>query len=124
MNDPQSFNLRARLKSFVYAGKGIWILLRSQHNAWIHFAATIAVVVAGFGLKISRTEWCLIILSCAVVWAAEAFNTAVEFLADAVSAQYHPLVEKTKDVAAAGVLLTAIGAALVGMIVFVPKIFP
>jgi diacylglycerol kinase (ATP) len=96
------------------------LTLRSQHNARIHAAATVAVVIAGYLLGISRIEWCLIVLACAAVWTAEALNTALEFLADATTTEFHPLVGQAKDVAAGAVLATALAALIVGGLVFGP----
>lgn len=98
----------------------MWLTLRSQPNAWIHAAATVAVAIAGYLLGISRTEWCLIVLACAAVWTAEALNTAFEFLADATIKEFHPMIGQAKDVAAGAVLVTALAALLVGGLVFVP----
>ncbi len=113
-----------RLKSFGYAFRGIGTMLGSQHNAWIHAVATGLVIVAGFGFGLGRMEWCLVVLSMVSVWTAEALNTAFEFLCDVASPEYHPLVEKAKDVAAGAVLICALGAAVVGGLVFIPKFFP
>ena len=85
--------------------------------------ATALVVIAGYGCALSRTEWCLIALAAAAVWTAEALNTALEFLADAAVAEFHPIVGRAKDVAAGGVLLSALGAAIVGVLVFGPHLF-
>ena len=114
------FSLAARLRSFVYAGRGLRTVLASQHNAWIHAAATIGVVLAALLCGVTRLEWVVLILAAVCVWMAEAFNTALEFLCDVVSPQFDPLVEKAKDVAAAAVLISALGAAAVGVIVFAP----
>jgi diacylglycerol kinase (ATP) len=95
-------------------------MLASQHNAWIHAFATLGVIALGLHLQIPRMEWCVLVLAIVSVWTAEALNTAFEFLCDVASPEFHPLVEKAKDVAAAAVLLCAIGAAVVGLIVFVP----
>jgi diacylglycerol kinase (ATP) len=108
------------LRSFVYAGRGLRTVLLSQHNARIHAAATLAVVAAGIALQVSRVEWLCLILAIALVWMAEALNTAFEFLCDVASPEFHPLVEKAKDVAAGAVLISALGAAVVGLLVFVP----
>jgi len=97
-------------------------MLASQHNAWIHAAATIAVVAAGFYIHLSRAEWCWIILTIVSVWTAEALNTAFEFLTDVASPEFHPLAEKAKDVAAGAVLITAIGSVLIGIVVFGPHL--
>lgn len=98
-------------------------MLRSQHNAWIHAVATGVVVAAGFGFGLARAEWCLVVLAIVSVWTAEALNTAFEFLCDVASPEHHPLVEKAKDVAAGAVLICAIGAAMVGGLIFIPKFF-
>ena len=84
--------------------------------------ATIAVVAAGLSLSLSRGEWCWVVLAIMAVWTAEALNTAVEFLADAAVPQRHPLVEKAKDAAAGAVLISAVGAAAIGSIVFLPRL--
>jgi diacylglycerol kinase len=98
------------------------ILLKSQHNAWIHATATVLVFVGGFCVRLSRPEWCWILLALMAVWMAEALNTAIEYLADAVSPQRHPLIEKAKDVAAGAVLISAMGAATIGLLIFGPHV--
>jgi len=116
----QDSYLNARLRSFGHAIRGIGVLLRTQPNARIHAAATILVIVAGVLIGISRIEWALIALAVAIVWAAEALNTAIEFLVDLVSPDLHPLAAKAKDVAAGAVLVAALGSAIVGVMVFGP----
>ena len=71
----------------------------SQHNAWIHGAATAVVLLLGFYFGFSKAEWCWIVLAIVSVWTAEALNTAFELLADVSSPGFHPLVKKAKDVA-------------------------
>jgi len=114
------FSVQARIKSFFYAGRGIKFMLQSQHNAWIHTLATIVVITAGFLAGISKTEWGLIILAIIAVWTAEALNTAFEYLSDVSSPGSDPRVMKAKDIAASAVLIAAIGAAAIGLIVFIP----
>ena len=114
--------IRKRANSFLYAFRGIATLIRTQPNAVIHLFATIAVLILGWYFKLSAGEWLAILLSIALVWMAEAFNTALEFLTDLVSPDYHPLAGKAKDVAAAGVLMASIFAVAVGIIVFGPKL--
>ncbi len=97
-------------------------MIRYQHNAWIHAAATVAVLIAGLFFRISSADWCWIIVAIAVVWTAEALNTAFEFLADAASPEFHPLVRDAKDVAAGAVLLTAVASVIIGSIVFWPYV--
>jgi diacylglycerol kinase len=112
----------ARLKSFSYAFKGLSILFKTQANARIHLLALGIVVVAGFFFNLSISEWCLCSLCIGMVLAAEAVNTTIETIVDLVSPDYHPLAGRAKDVAAAAVLLTAISAAIVGVLIFLPKI--
>lgn len=114
-------SLRKRLKSFSFAFKGLFDLFQTQPNAKIHLFLLVLVVFFGFFFQVQIWEWCLLILASAMVLAAEAFNTALEYLTDLVSPGYHQLAGKTKDVAAAGVLLTAIGASIIGLLIFIPK---
>lgn len=114
--------LLGRLQSFRHALRGVWVVLRTQPNARIHAAATVAVAAMGFGFHVSALEWACLILAAATVWTAEAFNTALELLGDAVSPSFHPLVGKAKDVAAGAVLLSAAGAALVGVLILGPYV--
>lgn len=93
-------------------------MLKSQHNSWIHLVATILVCGAGFYFGISTSEWCWIVLAIMAVWTAEALNTAFELLADVASPEFHPIVKSSKDVAAGAVLLSAIGSAIIGFLVF------
>ena len=97
-------------------------MLRCQHNAWLHLGVTVLVIAGAFFFSLSAGEWCWIILAIATVWTAEALNTAFEFLADAASPDFHPLVRDAKDVAAGAVLITAVGAAIIGAIIFWPHI--
>ncbi|MBF0429701.1 MAG: diacylglycerol kinase family protein [Fibrobacteria bacterium] len=117
------FSPRDRLHSFRFAFKGILLLLKTQHNAWIHTMAAICVILFGLILKISAKEWCLVFLAIGGVFAAEAFNTAIEYLVDMVSPDYHEKAGKIKDLAAGAVLLIAFAAALTGLIIFLPKLF-
>lgn len=115
--------LKKRLKSFVYAFKGIGSFLKKEHNAWIHCTAILVVTFAGCYFSITPTEWCIVLLCFAMVLAAEAFNTAIERLVDLVSPTFHPIAGDVKDVAAGAVLICAIAAAIIGAIIFVPYFF-
>ena len=116
------FQFTGRIRSFKFAIIGWMRMIRCQHNAWIHAVATIAAIVLGEFFNLSRFEWCWIVLSIAIVWTAEALNTAFEFLADAASPNFHPIVKDAKDVAAGAVLITAIAAVIIGAIVFWPHV--
>jgi diacylglycerol kinase (ATP) len=116
------FSLAARARSFRYAGRGLVALLRREHNARIHAAATVVALTAGGVLGISPLEWCAVAVVIAGVWAAEAFNTALEALADAASPRPHPKVALAKDVAAGAVLVWAVAALVVAAAVFGPRL--
>lgn len=117
-----TFSFSGRIRSGVHAVEGIIEMLRSQHNAWVHLVATVVVIAAGWLYSVSAAQWCFLILVMMAVWVAEALNTAFELLCDVASPEFHPLVKKSKDVAAGAVLLSAVGAASVGAIIFAPLI--
>jgi diacylglycerol kinase (ATP) len=112
-----------RFASFGYAFAGLGYLFRTQRNAQIHAAITLVVLLAGAVLGIGQTEWLALVVMIALVLAAEGINTAIEAVVDLASPQRHPLAKIAKDVAAGTVLLCAIFAVIVGMIVFLPRIW-
>jgi diacylglycerol kinase len=114
--------LKSRLRSFGFALKGLSFVVRTQPNARIHLLAAAGVVLAGLTLGIGRADWLWIASAIALVWFAEAMNTAFEYLCDAVSPEFHPAVEKAKDIAAGAVLIAAVYAVVVGLLVFVPHL--
>jgi diacylglycerol kinase (ATP) len=116
------FEFTGRIRSFRHALSGILRMVRCQQNARIHVAATLAVVGAGLIFQLSGREWCWIVLAISIVWTAEALNTAFEFLADAASPNFHPLVRDAKDVAAGAVLITAIASVIIAAIIFWPHL--
>ena len=94
-----------------------------EPNARIHLVATLAVVTGGWSLRVTRMEWALLVIAMALVWVAEALNAAIERLADVVSPERDPRIGRAKDLAAAGVLASAVGAATIGVLVFGPRIW-
>ena len=122
MNNNATFSVGGRIRSLMYGFRGLRFLFVSQKNAWIHAAATVGVIAAGVYFGLTAAQWGLVMLAIAAVWTAEAFNTAFELLADAVSPDFHPLVGKAKDVAAGAVLIAALGSIVIGVIVFAPHI--
>ena len=116
------FTFRKRLASFRYAFNGIRLLIQKEHNAWIHCFAAICVVIAGFFFGLSQTEWIAVVIVIGAVLSAEAINSSIESLADLVSPEYNEIIKKTKDLAAGAVLIMAIAAAIVGSIIFFPKL--
>lgn len=111
------------INSFKCAFKGIYELLRSEPNTWIHLLATVGALIAGILFRISKSEWCVILILIALVWAAEGFNTAIEKLTDHLFPEYHETARSAKDLAAGAVLICAIAALVCGLIIFLPKLF-
>lgn len=116
------FTLKKRLKSFKFAFNGIILLITREHNAWIHCFVAVCVIIAGFAFDISTTEWIAVTFAIGTVLAAEAVNSSIEAIADLVSPGYNEAIKRTKDLAAGAVLILAISAAIVGLIIFIPKI--
>ena len=110
------------MRSFGYAAEGLRFLFRHEHNAWIHLAASASAIGAGLTLHISLADWRWLILSIALVFAAEAGNTAIEQLCNLVHPARHPVVKRIKDVAAGAVLLCAMGAAAIGALTLWPYV--
>ncbi|MBZ5588200.1 MAG: diacylglycerol kinase family protein [Acidobacteriia bacterium] len=122
MTDHNPLTFSGRLRSIGFALRGIGVMLRTQHNAWVHAVATVVVVAMGVALRLSAGEWCWIVLAIVAVWTAEALNTAFEFLTDVASPGFHPVAGKAKDVAAGAVLLAACGAVVIGVLVLGPHL--
>ena len=111
-----------RIQSFRHGIRGIALMLRSQHNAWIHATASVLVLIVGALFGLSPGEWCWLVIAIMAVWTAEALNTALEFLADVASPEFHPLVEKAKDVAAGAVLISATGSVAIALFILTPYV--
>jgi diacylglycerol kinase (ATP) len=116
------FSLAQRIKSFDYAIKGLKALLQTEHNARIHLAATIVVLMAGYFLLLSAGEWIALLIVISMVWITELINTAIEKTMDFISTERHPQIGQIKDLAAAAVLIASICAALTGLFIFIPKL--
>jgi len=119
MSEP-GFSIAGRLQSFRHAARGVALMARTQHNARIHLAATLLAVALGWWLRISTADWRWLVLAIALVWAAEAMNTAFEYLCDVVSPEFHSSVEKAKDIGAGAVLICACGAVVLGALTLWP----
>lgn len=108
--------------SFKYAFEGILQAYVGEQNLKIHTVIVVLVIIFGFILKISYTEWLVCLVLIGLVLMAEFFNTSIEYLVDLVSPEIHPLAKATKDTASAGVLMMAIISAIIGLIIFIPKL--
>ena len=114
---------RSRVRSFKHAFAGIWYVIRTQKNAWIHLCIMIIVVLLAAWLRVSRFDWAVLVLAIGIVWLAEFLNTSIEAIVDLVSPQRHPLAKVSKDVGAAAVLITAATAVIVGLLLLGPPLW-
>jgi diacylglycerol kinase len=115
--------IRRERSSFRYAWQGLRKALQKETHLRFHASATLAVVLVGVFLPLTRTDWALLALAMGAVWCAELLNTAIERLTDLVSPGPHPLAGEAKDVAAAAVLVTAAAAAAVGALILGPALW-
>jgi diacylglycerol kinase (ATP) len=114
----KEFNIIKRAKSFVHAGRGIYVFIKTTHNAWVHLAIFAIAIFLGFYFKVTQSEWISLIIVAGLVLVSEAFNTAIEIDMNLTSPNFHPYAKDTKDVAAGAVLLSAIIAIVVGILIF------
>ena len=112
-----------RMLSFKYAFQGWWYVIQTQQNAWIHALVTMLVVIIAFWLGLPPRDWAVLLLTIAMVWAAEFINTAIEAVVDLASPNKHPLAGVGKDVGAAAVLIAALAAVGVGLLILGPPLW-
>lgn len=120
MTDP--FRLARFPRRLRDALRGLAVLLRTSPNARIHLVATLVVTGLGLWLRLGVAQWLWIAVAVGVVWAAEAFNSAIEALADRVTVEHDPLIGRAKDLAAGAVLAAAAAAAAIGLLIFLPRL--
>ena len=113
---------KARWLCFRHAARGIAVHISTQANARIQGIAALLIAGLSWALGLSAMEWCAVVGAIGLVWVAEMFNTAIEFLVDFVSPNIHPLAGRIKDVAAGAVLVSSLTAAVIGAIIFLPKL--
>ena len=125
MNEKKKFEIKSKklMNSFKYAIQGILSSFKTERNMKIHVFIMILVISAGIILKINKYEWIVCILCFAIVIGGELFNTAIETVVDMVMPYKNEKAKLAKDVSAGAVLILAMGAAICGLIIFVPKIF-
>ena len=113
--------MKKRIRSFVYAGRGIRLVFSSEANMKIHIVVATLVVICGFIFNINTTEWIACLLCIGLVFGAEMINTAIENVVDLASPDYQELAGKAKDIAAGAVLICAIVSVIIGILIFLPK---
>jgi len=112
-----------RVLAFRHAFRGLWYVIRTQRNAWIHAVVTSLVLILAFWLQIPLQHWAVLLLTIALVWTAEFINSALEAVVDLASPQNHPLAKVGKDVGAAAVLIAALTSILVGLLILGPPLW-
>lgn len=113
----------SRWTSFRHALSGWWHVVRTQRNAWIHAAASLAVLSLAAWVSLRPLEWAMLIGAVALVWMAEFLNTALEAVVDLASPELNPLARVGKDVGAAAVLIAAGAAVAIGFLVLGPPLW-
>ena len=116
--------LAAFLRGFVYAWNGLVYAIRTPRNARVHAAIGAAAIALGIVLRISPVEFAMVFVAITLVFVAEMFNTVAEACVDLATSEYHPLARIAKDVAAGAVLLNAMLSVVIGLLVFVPHLWP
>ncbi|MBN1992878.1 MAG: diacylglycerol kinase family protein [Anaerolineae bacterium] len=111
-----------RLQSFQYAFAGIWHTLKTQRNAQIHLVVAFIIFILGLWLKLTLTEWAIIVLTMGLVIVTEMLNTVAEAAMDYTSTDFDPRIKIIKDVAAGAVLIAAITSVVVGLLVLGPPL--
>lgn len=118
--DEKQFSISSRLNSFSFAINGLSLMLRTEHNCWVHFSATVLVVIVSLALQISFADWRWIIFSISIVWITEAINTALEYSCDVISPDLNSGIKAAKDVAAGAVLISSFTAVFIGLLTLAP----
>lgn len=114
--------LLSRIQSFRHAFRGWWYVMKTQRNAWVHGLVASAVLIVGLWVGLPPRDWAMIILTIAMVFAAEFINTSIEAVVDLATQEKHPLAKVGKDVGAAAVLIAAMAAVLIGLLILGPPL--
>jgi diacylglycerol kinase (ATP) len=122
MESKESF-LVNRLKSVGFAFKGAFLLLKTEASIKVQFAIAIFITIAGFHFDISNYEWMIQILAIGLVMSMEGINTAIEEIANFIHPERHDKIGLIKDIAAGAVFIASVFACIIGLIIYLPKIF-
>ena len=115
--------LASRIAAFGHAFRGLWYVLKTQQNAWIHSMFATLVILMGLWVRLKPLDWALIVLTIAMVFTAEFINTAIEAVVDLASPVHHPLAKVGKDVGAGAVLIAALAGVVIGLLVLGPPLW-
>lgn len=120
---PKSSFLKNRLKSVGFALRGALLLIRTEASIQVQIFIAILMTILGFHFNITSTEWIMQILAIALVLGVEGLNTAIEKISDFIQPKHDPKIGFIKDISAGAVMLVAIGSVIVGLIIYLPKVF-
>jgi diacylglycerol kinase (ATP) len=122
MTKKSSF-LSNRIRSIVHAAKGAYQLITTESSLKVQFFIGVLMTLAGLYFDLSTTEWIIQIIAIFMIMALEGLNTAIEELADFIQPEQHERIGLIKDLAAGAVFIFAVGAVIIGCIMYIPKIF-
>ncbi len=123
MKNPNDSFFITRIKSLKYALRGAYLLLKTEASIQVQFSFALIVILAGFLLNISATEWMFQMLAIGLLLVSESLNTAIEKLSDFIHPDYHKKIGFIKDISAGASTFAAIIAVIIGLIIYLPKIF-
>ncbi|MEJ2113872.1 MAG: diacylglycerol kinase family protein [Flavobacteriaceae bacterium] len=112
-----------RIKSINYAFRGAILLIKTEASIQIQFVIAILVTIAGFYFNLNTTEWIVQILAICIIMSVEGLNTAIEKIADFIHPEHHSKIGFIKDISAGAVFISAISGIVIGLIIYLPKIF-
>ena len=122
MNKVLNF-IKNRIRAFKFAFKGSYILISQEHSIIAQIIVAVLVCILGFILKISTTEWLFQILAIGLVLSIESLNTAIEKLADFIHPEHHKKIGIIKDIGAGAAFFAAVTAIIIGLVIYLPKLF-
>lgn len=122
ISEKKKFSMIARIRSTDNAWRGLWVMFKTTHNAWLEIIFGGFAIYLGFLFKLNSIEWSMIVIVIGIVIITETINTAIEVDTDLTSPGYHPLAKDIKDISAGAVALACILAGVVGLIIFGPKV--
>lgn len=122
ISEKKKFSMIARIRSTDNAWRGLWVMFKTTHNAWLEVIFGVFAIYLGFLFKLNSIEWSMIVIVIGIVIITETINTAIEVDTDLTSPGYHPLAKDIKDISAGAVALACILAGVVGLIIFGPKV--
>jgi diacylglycerol kinase len=122
ISQKKKFSMIARIRSTDNAWRGLWIMFKTTHNAWIEVTFGAFAIYLGFLFRINSIEWSIIAIAIMIVIITETINTAIEVDTDLTSPGYHPMAKDIKDISAGAVALACILAGILGLLIFGPKV--